>query len=48
MLTRRSDEEDAKTVSEWGDQASWMTSSVCDSNECSFCESLRRSQRAIV
>lgn len=47
-LTRRSDDDDAKTVSEWGDQASWMTSSVCDSNEWSLAERLRRSQRPIV
>lgn len=48
MLTRLSDEEDANTVSLWGDHASWMTSSVWASNEWSFKERFRRSHRAIV
>lgn len=47
-LMRRSEEAEARIVSLKGDHWIWNTSSACCSKECSFLESLRRSQSATV
>ena len=48
MLIRRSLEAEAKIVGLCGDHAKWRTSSVWDSNTCSFFAGTRMSWRAIV